>query len=581
MPNDQIDSSSATANKTSVPEISTNETQTSNLVATVDNTLVDSDETISNNLAVPPVGSPFQPVRKSRKKLWLVFGGSALGIVCLASVFVFGYYLPNQPSQVWSTGMGKTGESLKAIVGKTLGVQQIENFKRSEISGRFSMEGQGSNIEVELKNNYDQSKNVGQLSLDVSGDNSDESQNANVQALLEFRSELSEGKWFPTTYLKLSRVDSALVDSISPDLVQYVDKWVYLDQTIAEKYGGKAEESKPSEQPNAKDVSDFSAAVTSVTSEYLFTDSSDKSVLDMKEFIGSEKLDDTDTYRYIATINKQKAEKYCQAVSQSIVQTELYRKISGNSDEKSAQEAAQDIADACKKAVQEDIEDDNTIDIWIDKNQKVIRKIRTYYTDDKKSYTDFSQTYSGGDEIELSVVTVGRSGEVDNDSTLKLKFNMKNYDTDLTMSSKTSYESSGSNDGDVKYDLSLSVKASDKPVQLQIPEDAVSLDNFFSNITNNATDADNMSNINRVANRLEAHYAQYGSHPTLADINSSKWRSDNEFVVPEGISFADSISDGVYSYTALPEGCGSTTCQSFTLSTRDSSGELYRKTSYN
>lgn len=58
--------------------------------------------------------------------------------------------------------------------------------------------------------------------------------------------------------------------------------------------------------------------------------------------------------------------------------------------------------------------------------------------------------------------------------------------------------------------------------------------------TAKARDTERKTDLDQIANQLEAYYAKNGFYPTLANINSATWRTGNQFAVGDG---AKSLAD--------------------------------------
>lgn len=95
--------------------------------------------------------------------------------------------------------------------------------------------------------------------------------------------------------------------------------------------------------------------------------------------------------------------------------------------------------------------------------------------------------------------------------------------------------------------------------------------------TAKARDSERTTDLNQIANQLEAYYARNGSYPALDELNTQEWRTGNEISAGDGAkSFADPSTTGTptlsgtaptnavgaYSYVPLPE--TGTTCTTMT-----------------
>ena len=88
----------------------------------------------------------------------------------------------------------------------------------------------------------------------------------------------------------------------------------------------------------------------------------------------------------------------------------------------------------------------------------------------------------------------------------------------------------------------------------------------FINANQSARDSERKTDINSIANQLEAYYARAGGYPALAQLNTAAWRQGNSvsagdsakaFGDPQGTTtvLANGAAARVYSYIPSPAGC--------------------------
>lgn len=102
--------------------------------------------------------------------------------------------------------------------------------------------------------------------------------------------------------------------------------------------------------------------------------------------------------------------------------------------------------------------------------------------------------------------------------------------------------------------------------------------------TAKARDTERKTDLDQIANQLEAYYAKNGFYPTAANINSSTWRTGNQFAAGDGAksladpsnastaslaSTAPTAAGQSYSYIPSSTASGVTAC---TAGTSDSGG---------
>lgn len=112
----------------------------------------------------------------------------------------------------------------------------------------------------------------------------------------------------------------------------------------------------------------------------------------------------------------------------------------------------------------------------------------------------------------------------------------------------------------------------------------------FTGIQQKARNSQRQTDINAVDSHIEAYYAQSGNYPTLANLNSSTWRTANmKGLDPEALKdpkattgdlAAGAGSATQYGYDVTPANCDNTAtmCDSFTLTaTLEPSGTYVKK----
>lgn len=120
----------------------------------------------------------------------------------------------------------------------------------------------------------------------------------------------------------------------------------------------------------------------------------------------------------------------------------------------------------------------------------------------------------------------------------------------------------------------------------------------YNGIQQKARDTERKTDINALHGQLEAYQAQNGKYPTLADVNSSTWRSTNmKGLDQEALKDpSNNATDGTqynlvaspqadaYSYAVTPSGCDNGAngdCTGYTLTATLEGGGTYTKQSLN
>jgi hypothetical protein len=385
-------------------------------------------------------------------------------------------------------------------------------------------------------------------------------------------------------------------------LSSYDGKWIYISSDYLKSLGGSLLSTNKAgdKQITSADIGAAARAVTSVTTDYLFTTKPDKAVFVKKAYLGKEKVDGINAYHYRVGINTTNAKAYCVALSNSMLSTSAYQKLSGNDAAAIAESKKTSVQD-CKDEVDQNIKSSDTFDMWIDGHYKLIHKIRIYDETDKTNYFDIGQNYKGGNALSLFMKYHSGTDKTDTSATLDT-----NLDTNTT--SGTLISTSTQSDDPYTIKVTLNAKSLTTPVKITKPTGATSIQEILSKLglpttyTNNlvvddgsdsasATQASSTSveakarnskrqtDIQNVQSQLEAYFQNAGNYPSLADMNSTTWLKTNMKSLdsaalkdPQGSSTTLSSKPAakVYSYAPLNEADAScesddTSCVSYTL----------------
>lgn len=435
--------------------------------------------------AVPqsgPVVSDFAPIagqtppseppkKKSKKKLFVLTGSVAL-VVLLAAAAVFGLYLPNTPDNAYKTGFSRSGKALEQISGKITQQDTLTSFEQSKIAATIDVDASGQKFTGNLTTDFDDKSSKTSVDFTSEGDES-------VAIKAQLLSELADGKLYPDVYFKVAGFAPFGLDAFVPGISAYDDKWIsvdsdYIEQNLAS-LGEIAASTDKSNMPTSKDLSELAGAFFKPTNEYVFTSNTEKAVFTKKSFVGKEKADDMTLYHYTVTINDANAMAYCVALSNSVLSTAAYKRVSGNDDAKIKDQIA-DAKEDCQKDSKKDSDWNDTYDLWIDGKYKLIHKFRVTDKDSKDNYVELGQTYKGGDDLNFFTNVIDKERKlnvrVDVDANLKK----------LTTTAKLK-GSMGEGDSAVKVTGSLSATANKEKVTVDVPKDATPIKNIIEQMT--------------------------------------------------------------------------------------------------
>lgn len=515
----------------------------------------------------------------------LLFGLPIILILLVAGV-VFGYYIPNKPENVYKTGLDRSGDALEMILEKATNQETYDKFKKSEVTATMDINYDNQNINGDFTAKFDESKLDTDLNLSFpSGDSG--------QAELGFSvlSDKAQDKQFPDTYLNLRGVKALGADLFLPGIGKYDGKWLAISsdyiQSIADDYGIEAKEQDNTENyPTFDEISSFIREVYSDTNEYVFTSDPEKAVLENRQYLGKEDVDGVSTHHYEVGLNKENFKSYCEAVSNTLLSSSVYKKFSGSSEE-AIESEKQKIGEDCQ-ASSEDIKDEETFEMWVDAKYKLIKKIRIYSGEEKTEYFEMGQNYDGSDKVSLFFGFHSDDGPFDIKTTLTTDLNIGESSGEII------FNGGGADAYDGKITMSMKPLSGDfeitKPknttnIEKLLKEFGIEpkgLASFYggnpivdttSGVNSKARDATIKSDVNSIYSHLEVHFATTSYYPTQTQLNDQSWRAANMTGLSEDVFTA--------AITYSPSSCNASGCQKFTLSGKLSDGSMFTKTGSN
>jgi hypothetical protein len=411
----------------------------------------------------PSLGAPAPRPQKGLKakitKRRLRLAGVVV-VLGLAAGAVFGWYLPNTPGNVWSTGMNRSGSALDSFAQTALSAKQLAAYKTSTVNGTAQAHFGGATYSGNFNASFDSVAMNGGATFDMQSKLGDKK---TITAKL--LSQVPTGKLYPDVYLQVSGLKTLGLDALFPSIAAYDGQWMTLSSDYLQSIGGSvlAGSASGSEQVSAADVASLVKTASNVTKDYLFTTNSAKAVLVKKAFVGKETVDGLSTYHYTVGINSAHARDYCVALANALVSTTAYQHVAGKSGSQ-LDTAKKSATDECASYAADSVTANDTLDVWVDGHYKLIYKIRSYEDKSQNSYTDIGQLYKGGNAVSLFVVSHdGTSG-----SGGKFTLNA-NLDTTTT---KATYTLKGGGSSPYDMTVALTLAASDKPVTITKPANA-------------------------------------------------------------------------------------------------------------
>lgn len=521
-----------------------------------------------------------------------LLAGSAMGLVTLLGLgYVFGFYLPNKPANVFQTGLNRTGDNLTKLVHTFTEKEQLEKIKNTQVLATAEASSSDFNFNGAFDVKLSKSKSDGSLDIQLRSTGEDER-----KLNFKFLSDLPENKRFPNMYFQVNGLRSLGLDSFIQDYLTFDGKWIAVDSDYLESISGGVTP-KNRENVTSEDVAGFIRIISDTTNEYLLTANKDKAVLENKAFIGKETTDGIKAFRYEVVVNKAHAKDYCKAMSERVLSHPLYKKMA-NLDDADVDKEKKNIDKDCDNQVESSIQDNMKLEMWVDAKYKLVHKLRIYENKDNEAYTELGQIYKGGDKISFFINYHEKSSDATFTADVDIKaltskgeFTWKGGGS-YAVNAKITFEAKPY-DGEVKADRpdgAIDVREVLKMLGIEPPTPDTSEPRPSGTIQSRAKDTERQTDIKALHGQLEAYYAQYGIYPVIGNVNSASWRSQNmrgldeeALKDPDGTqtTLAETVTSTQYGYAT--SGCSRVDngCTGYTLSARLSDGTTYQKQNLN
>ena len=321
----------------------------------------------------------------------LLISGGAIG-------YVMAFYLPNRPENVWRTSITRSGEAFDKMAIAYTEKEKLDEFKKTELSMNVQYRSGQNKLSGGFSVKFDETKinGDGKLSYEVDGQK--------VDLVAKIMSEIAQGSDFPNTYFKLSGFAPLGLDSILPGISELDDKWIGVESDFLGSLNITLPQSEAAaESVTNEDVAELVRSISAMSNNYLFSNSSENSVLIMDSFVGKEKLSDgQDTYHYKVKVDEDNAIEYCKALVETIFETSIYKKLPSFNPETIKVDKNSSL-EQCQESWGEELQGWETFDLWVESRYKLIHKIRVKDTSNKDAYVEIGQNYKGGDEVSMFV----------------------------------------------------------------------------------------------------------------------------------------------------------------------------------
>lgn len=389
--------------------------------------------------STPPVSQEsHQESRKKPKKLLVGIAALVVLVVVLAGGYVFAFYLPNRPANVYKTGLDNTGKAVDTLVSYSQ-QQQTAHYKSVALQGTVNVASAGGSYDVTLDGSADKS---GDVSANISADIVGQKIAGSIKSIAVKNSTA------PDIYFQVNKAQKLLSQY---GLQKYNGQWIAVDHTVLDtllnKYAQNA--TQKTVAPTDAQINDAVTKIQAVNKQYLFTTDSSTAVLTKQKFLGKVQLNGRTAYHYKVGYNKAHLQAYVTAVKKALDSSQLNNwSQAANKKPLSQVVNFSDIDKMIQNATS-----NYTFDLWIDGSTKLVSKLQ--FTDPKDSSSSFSlsQNYTGGDQYPFALSFSGKDSSGNPSSgTLDLTLNQKTNKTTLKLTS-SSQSSNGKTTANANFSL--------------------------------------------------------------------------------------------------------------------------------
>lgn len=344
-----------------------------------------------------------RPPRSRKPLLFLVVLVGLL--VLLGGGYLFAFYLPNTPPNLYKTSLSRTADAYDQLV-KLTSLTQAKKYTSTAIDGSFSFTAASSaSGDGSLSFKSDHNNAIGSVNFDVMG----EKFTANIRSIKPSK------QTNPDVYFQVSGIKS-LLDNIGLTQEASLDgQWIAVDHTLLDSVSANLRSSQkaPTAAITPTEIQDAMNKVGAVNRQYLFTTDSKQAVLVRQKDLGTSQLDGRQVYGYQLGYNKTNLQAYVGALGKALDSSSL--------NTWAKQENGKSISSTLNVAkLQSSLSSAQpySFTMYVDTHTKLVHSLR--FTDPKSTdYFTIGQNYTGGTSYPFSFSYVSNH-DPSNSATLKL-----------------------------------------------------------------------------------------------------------------------------------------------------------------
>lgn len=425
-----------------------------------------------------PAGQPVVTMRLKRRlsKPLLFVGVGVAAVLLIGGGYVFGFYLPNLPQNVFSASMSNTAAAIDHLLDYSK-QQNAVNYKSMAYDGTLTVKSPSASFDATLSGNADQK---GNSSSTLSGDVMGQKMTVNLRTI-HVHDDASPDMYFQVNGVKQVLAMSGLSDGL--DSIGALDgQWLSIDHTLIDTYAAQLKSSDNTQSaqdalvmPTYAQVDDAARKVQAVNKRYLFTTDSTHAILTQQKFIGQEVADGHTLNHYTVGYNKMHFESYVEALKGALDGSSLNewsKKANGGKSLSTTLDLDSMKSDIAKS------KGTYTFDLWADTKTKLVSKVAFKNPDDASSVFALSQGYTGGSNYPFSMTFNGKD-DTGNDQNAVINFGLDTASHKITANMAMTSKAS---DGTTQLNLSLHAQPSNDTVTISAPAGATSINNLLNEL---------------------------------------------------------------------------------------------------
>lgn len=472
------------------------------------------DPTTPTDSATPIVPPAFSstptptPSNNPKRKKLIIITIIALLVILLGLVgYIYGYYIPNKPENVWRTGFDRTAQALDTVSDSLTEKKNVEQISQSTITADYDVRYGESRYEGSLEALFNKSE--GTYSVKLKNNDSGEKQEFTVDAITHHDTKQA----FPEIFFRFNGLAMFGGSDYIDTLLDYENRWIAADKEYFSTFAPEEQEEVKKADLTYEDYLAFAKAAKSATNEYVFTSNPEKAILVQKSIVGPEKLNDINTYKYKAGLSEHNLQRYCEALLTRLIDTPGFKKLPYIEEDKIG-EYKKEVKEFCSEPMNvKDIE----LDVWVDRKYKLLHQIGYQVKDGP--YIAVGQTYSGGDIFNVFVkATYNKDGDTAN-VTYTVEANINTLITKAKLTADFDFDGEKSS-----AEANFQSKPHKNDIKADRPDNVVPIQEIIERISNHyETSYDDFSNWEDDSSYSEDDAIYEGSLEQSANSGSSSY----------------------------------------------------------